>query len=164
MEAERRQNMSMKRRLARVKLAAQKQKEAARAKKEAERQRKAELALAEEKAKAEKALLEREFDDGELGQGKRNGGDLKHRQARRDFLDRCRLKFGPLPPELEEIWPQFREWFAERVATEHKSKVGAWLLEQLRSFKKASSAQKAFVNWVRTQWSLKPKPANRESV
>ena len=118
------------REMARVKLAAQKQKEAARAKKAAERQRKAELDAAEERASAARALLEREFSDKELGQGCKNGGGTLHRQARRDFLDRCRLRYRPLPAELEEIWPAFRDQFANDIAKQHKDKTGSFCVIQ----------------------------------
>ena len=108
-------------------------------------------------------MVEREFHAGELGQGQKAGGDQNHRQARCDFLERCRVKFGPLPADVEEIWPAFRDWFATDVAKKQGPATGSWLLSQYRTVITKKSPN-SFAKWVRNQWALKPKPANSEII
>ena len=98
------------------------------AKEKLARERRREEEARQREAEAERrARKPRDWHHALLGQGKKDGGKAPERQARAEFLDRMRVLF-PLPPDLEDIWKDFRERFPAFVGLQQKEKVGHFLL------------------------------------
>ena len=61
------------------------------------------------RARAESlASVSKDFDEGMLGQGKKEGGSKVHRDNRMDCLERVKRSCDALPPELEVDWERFK--------------------------------------------------------
>ena len=90
------------------------------------RARKQEEAAKQRELEAERrARKPRDWDPKLLGQGKAEGGKAPERQARAEFLDRMRILF-PLPPDLEDRWPDFRERFPRYIGLRKGKGVGVF--------------------------------------
>ena len=110
-------------------------------------------------AKAKESLKTRRFDLADLLPAKAKEQDNINHQARIDFLERMRVKFG-LKPEEEAYWVLFRGWYADWVRVK-KAGAGAAMFEVLDTVEKANSKfPGAFNAWVKKTWAEKPVPAS----
>ena len=106
----------------------------------AARERKAEEEAKERELAAERrAQKPRDWNGKQLGQSCANGGQALHVQARREFLDRMRVLF-PLPADLEDIWPDFRERFPRYIGSVKSAGVGTFLLKASDEWQEAAAA------------------------
>ena len=111
-----------------------------------------ELAKASTVVECEKAL--KSWDEEDFGQGRPNGGVLRHAQNRHAVLDRVRSRSKPLPLDLLNDWSWFvRHWDAARVRKLHVGARPGWgsefrdivkaLIEQLKV------NENALAEWIR---------------
>ena len=97
----------------------------AQAKAEARVQREAEV----QRIAEELSLKERFFPKSPL-QGKNKKDEKETRQARHDFLERLRVKHGPLEPDLQSRWSSFRTQLVDVSFREmHREPAAEFLME-----------------------------------
>ena len=96
------------------------------------------LAKAEAKARkeagiqriAEELSLKERFFPKSLLQGKNKSDEKVTRQARHDFLERLRVKHGPLEPDLQNRWSSFRTQLVDMSFREmQRQEAAEFLLE-----------------------------------
>ena len=150
----------------------QKLKHAAEARKAAAEKEKAQRQAAEQAARAQKALIDREFELDEMVPKKTPASKTAAREARLDFMARLRAIYG-LSDRAEKIWQQFVEMWVDKVV-EDKPGGAKQLIDFSVSMqqKKAAALAKdkatadekgtrAFSAWVLQKWEGRKKLSTR---
>ena len=135
----RQRNLKAKRKLQKEKTLAAAIKRRAQTEKLARERKREEEAKQRELEAEARSRKPRDWEPKLLGQGLADGGKAPQRQARAEFLDRMRILF-PLPPDLEEIWPDFRERFPRFIGQRKDKAVGHFLLQAANAWEEAAEA------------------------
>ena len=70
------------------------------------------------------AKIPKHFSDKDLGQGAANPGGAKETAARRECMERLKLRAPALPDWLEVEWHSLRDWWAANIGKDEKERVG----------------------------------------
>ena len=125
--------------------------------------------------------LPKEFTATSCGGNEPNGGTKARITARKDCLERLRLRAPDLSPRVAVIWPRFVKWYSVWVGKQHKGhgakfikevnevieKLGGHFKPGLTEASKASSSggnPKALEAWVLHLWKRSPKPVAGQTL